>query len=306
MRRWADETAATMRRGSTAAAVVAVVVLAAAAAFGFVQLRHRAPAAEVDPHGVVLAPSRLDAIVRAAAAVSAATPAAELAAEGKKLFESTAVARPGESCQTCHPGGGATPEIGTIVHPRKAGDFTGPRDPPSLWGVASTAPYLWSGSVPTLEQQVTNVIAGFFKPQPAEVVPRQTAALVAYLKTLNPPQTAFDSGTLSPAALRGQKVFNGKGGCIECHGGPLFTDNLVHNTFVPQAPGANDPGSPTQPGAFNTPQLRDVAHTAPYMHNGVLATLRDVVVFYDQRSSIAPLNLSAQEIDDLVEYQRSL
>ena len=55
-----------------------------------------------------------------------------------------------------------------------------------------------------------------------------------------------------------------------------------------------------------TPQMRDLRNTAPYMHNGSLKTLREVVEFYDQRSSIAPLRLTDQEIADLVAYLQTL
>jgi cytochrome c peroxidase len=111
---------------------------------------------------------------------------------------------------------------------------------------------------------------------------------------------------MSAAAIRGEDLFQGKGACIACHGGPLFTDNGLHNTLVPQRDGWNDPGATTPPGAFNTPTLRDLRNTAPYMHNGVFATLKDVVEFYNARSSIAPLNLTPQEVDDLVAYLDSL
>jgi len=52
--------------------------------------------------------------------------------------------------------------------------------------------------------------------------------------------------------------------------------------------------------------MRDLRNTAPYMHNGSLKTLREVVEFYDQRSSIAPLRLTDQEIADLVAYLQTL
>src|SRR3954451_2039389 len=165
------------------------------------------------------------------------------------------------------------------------------------------------------------------------------AALIAYIKTLKPPQSSFDDGTLSPAALRGEKIFQGKGGCIECHGGPDFTDNLVHNTGVPQVdfkspyrPGnplltSNDLGAPAPPpdpacaGAnavacdapppaghafINTPQMRDLKATAPYMHNGAFKTLKEVVDFYNTQSTLKPLNLTPAEVDDLVAYLESL
>ena len=80
----------------------------------------------------------------------------------------------------------------------------------------------------------------------------------------------------------------------------------VTTEMVVKVPGANDPGAPNPPHAFNTPQLRDVANTAPYMHNGVFATLRRVVEFYDKTASTAPLGLSEQQIQDLVAYLKAL
>jgi cytochrome c peroxidase len=111
---------------------------------------------------------------------------------------------------------------------------------------------------------------------------------------------------MSAAAIRGEILFQGKGACAGCHRGPLFTDNGIHNTLVPQRNGWNDPGAPAPPGGFNTPTLRDIRNTAPYMHNGVFNTLREVVEFYNARSSIAPLNLTPQEMDDLVAYMNAL
>ena len=84
----------------------------------------------------------------------------------------------------------------------------------------------------------------------------------------------------------------------------------MHATLVPKVarrrhgPGAARSGPLA--GAFNTPQLRDLRNTAPYMHNGSLRTLREVVEFYDQRSSVAPLRLTEPEIDDLVAYLQTL
>jgi len=140
--------------------------------------------------------------------------------------------------------------------------------------------------------------------------PQEVAALVAYLDTLEPPVSAFDQGTLSASARRGEDLFQGKGGCIGCHSGPLLTDNGLHDTLVPKvADGDTDTGAATSgplKGSFNTPQMRDLRNTGPYMHNGSLKTLREVVEFYDQRSSIAPLRLTDQEIADLVAYLQTL
>jgi len=257
---------------------------------------------------------RLDPILRATEGASTATSRAELVAQGRALFRSQTLAKSGESCQSCHvEGGGTNAEVGTILHPQAEGDFTGPRDPPSLWGVSRTAPYGWSGRTPDLATFVVGTIESHFKDgetQPAGRTASQVAALVAYLETLEPPVTAFDQGTLSAAALRGEELFQGKGGCMGCHAGPLLTDNQLHDTLVPKVARTDtDPGAATSGplrNTFNTPHLRDVRNTAPYMHNGAIKTLRQVVEFYDQRSSIAPLRLTPAEVDDLVAYLESL
>jgi cytochrome c peroxidase len=303
----------------------------------------------------------------------------ELVAKGRQIFRDTSLFQDGESCQTCHAEGSASAKAGTMVHdtqtparsPMPPTDFDGPRDPPALWGLAKTPPFFWNGDVNTLQKAVERPVFGHMKkfvtgvcrpvaPDPKGAVPpnpdrspdcdaeagRLAAQLIAYIKTLDPPTTAFDQGTMSEAALRGEKIFQAKGGCIECHGGPLFTDNSVHNTGVPQvdvkspysgrqmncltqpktckldlggtppppAPAcrvANPPPGcavnlPPNSAFINTPQLRDVKNTAPYMHNGAFATLEQVVRFYDAQSTIAPLNLTDAEVADLVAYLEAL
>jgi cytochrome c peroxidase len=122
-----------------------------------------------------------------------------------------------------------------------------------------------------------------------------------------PPITAHDQGRLTAEQLRGEEIFVGKGGCIACHGGPLFTDNLIHDTDVPQLPGANDPGAARPPGGFNTPQMRDLRNTAPYMHNGVFKSIEVVVEFYNANEITGgPLRLTPEEKTELVEYLKAL
>jgi cytochrome c peroxidase len=283
--------------GVIAAAVVAILVVTHTGA--------KSPA-HADAHRLTkdVPSSRLHRILDAADVIDTTVPSAELIAEGKHLFRDPALYQDGLSCQSCHTEGGANPDLGTQMHPTSAGDFTGPRDPPALWGVAETAPYLWTGSVPTLEELLARLIRNFFKD--GNPTGERVAALAAYLRSLDPPVTSFDLGTMSSAALRGERLFQGKAGCISCHSGPLLTDNRLHNTLVPQAPGANDPGATNPPHAFNTPQLRDLSNTPPYMHNGVFTTLRQVVEFYDKTASTAPLNLTDQEMNDLVAYMNAL
>ncbi len=156
------------------------------------------------------------------------------------------------------------------------------------------------------------------------------------------------------AAQRGLKLFVGKGNCGVCHFGAGFTNGEFHDVGVPfmVAPGRVDPGrhggikrlaadpynllgahsddpsraSATKTrhvelqhanfGQFKTPSLRNVALTAPYMHDGRLATLRDVVRHYSEldlerlhthgEQLLRPLKLSARETDDLVAFLESL
>jgi cytochrome c peroxidase len=260
----------------------------------------------IDAHGLTkgVPAAQLRHVLDAADVIDTTVPDAKLIAEGKHLFRDPALYQSGLSCQSCHTEGGANADLGTQLHPTAPGDFTGPRDPPALWGVGETAPYLWTGSVPTLEELMARLIRNFFKD--GNPTPERVAALSAYLRSLEPPVSPFDLGTMPPAALRGQRLFQGKAGCVSCHMGPLLTDNRLHNTLVPQAPGANDPGAAAQLHAFNTPQLRDVANTAPYMHNGAFTTLRQVVEFYDKTASTAPLHLTDQEMDDLAAYLQAL
>jgi cytochrome c peroxidase len=264
----------------------------------------------VDPHAPVhLSKAQSRRILAATEAANNSAPQQELVAQGRTLFRSTTVARTGESCNTCHAEGSVVPSVGTINHPRTPTDFNGPRDPLPLFDVTETAPYTWSGNTPTLQAQTVAVIKNFFKAgatQPDSVTGQQAAALIAYMGTIKPPVSPFDTGTMSAAAIRGQAVFNGKGKCSHCHTGNLFTDLQVHNTGVPKAPGETDPGSKASPGAFDTPTLRDIRDTAPYMHNGSVKTLADVVDFYANQSSIAPLSLSAQDKADLVEFMKAL
>jgi len=131
---------------------------------------------------------------------------------------------------------------------------------------------------------------------------------------------AGDQTALSPAAQRGLKLFNGKANCAKCHTGFNFTDEQFHNTGV----GLYDPNldlgryhitkRDEDKGAFKTPTLRDIAKTAPYMHDGSLKTLEEVIQFYDKggiknpylSKEIKPLHLTSQEKADLLAFLNAL
>jgi cytochrome c peroxidase len=148
------------------------------------------------------------------------------------------------------------------------------------------------------------------------------AALAAFERTLvagNSPYDRFIKGQtdeLSQAAQRGMTVFLNAGHCSACHSGPLFSDGGFHNIGIGKSLETADAGRfhvtgrRGDRGSFKTPSLRDVSRTSPYMHNGSLKTLEDVVQFYaaggipgpQLDEDIYPLNLSQQQKSDLVEF----
>ena len=154
-------------------------------------------------------------------------------------------------------------------------------------------------------------------------------AIADYERTIlsgNSPYDRFRAGdahALSPAAQRGLGHFEGKShgrGCISCHAGFNFTDEGYHNIGVGMDRENPDLGRYTltrqeaDKGAFKTPTLRDVASRPPYMHDGSMKTLEEVVAFYNRGGHgnpwlsplIRPLNLTAAEQADLVAFLEAL
>ncbi len=182
-------------------------------------------------------------------------------------------------------------------------------------------------------------------------------AIAAYERTLVQTDTPFDNymngddDALSEQQKRGLEVFAGKGNCISCHNGPLLTNEAYYNLGVPPYSGweddeiaqitfrfelyakgsteemyrstKDDPGlyfrtkQKSDKGKFRVPSLRYTKYTYPYMHNGMLETLADVVAFYNagggenefsanKSAMIKPLGLSDAEQADLVAFLESL
>ncbi|MDW8481504.1 MAG: cytochrome c peroxidase [Meiothermus sp.] len=150
-------------------------------------------------------------------------------------------------------------------------------------------------------------------------------ALAAFERTLLSYDSPFDrfvagdDSALSPAARRGMELFfSERGDCFHCHVGPEFTDDEPRNTGLytvyPDVGLARITGKDEDVGKFKTPTLRNVALTAPYMHDGSRKTLREVVEHYNRGGEpnlnadplIRPLGLSEREVDDLVAFLESL
>jgi cytochrome c peroxidase len=127
---------------------------------------------------------------------------------------------------------------------------------------------------------------------------------------------------VSPEVKKGHELFFGRAACSQCHLGQNFTDSLFHNIGVGWNPATGDfadngryvvTKEDRDKGAFKTPTLRDVALHAPYMHDGSIRTLREVVELYDKAvwnpridPRMKPLRLTPDEIDALVHFMEAL
>jgi cytochrome c peroxidase len=162
----------------------------------------------------------------------------------------------------------------------------------------------------------------FADPQPVTQA-NVLKSLATYVRSLVSPPTPFDAWidgdpqALGPAQQRGFRLFTGKGACVLCHVGWRFTDDKFHDIGLRSSDGGRGlvPGGTPGLMAFKTPSLRELTRTAPYMHDGSLATLADVVRHYAgrfvRRLSLAPslrrdLRLSAQEKSDLIAFLQAL
>ena len=129
-----------------------------------------------------------------------------------------------------------------------------------------------------------------------------------------------DRSAMSPAALRGLRLFNGKAHCTPCHSGPLFSNQGFHNIGVGMDKAKPDLGrfdhtqDPADKGKFKVPTLRNIAETPPYLHDGSEATLLDVIEYYNRGGTanpgldplMLPLHLTAREKADLVTFLEAL
>ncbi len=262
---------------------------------------------------------------------------------GKRLFFDTRLSDDGWiSCASCHdPAHGFSDSrklsIGMLGQRSK-------RHAPTLLGRGLGQSQFWDGRAASLEQQVLQPILN-----PEEMgmtiealLPRLhqdptysgltreslAEALAGYVRTIRSEDSHFDvflSGwpmVMSDLELEGLRIFQNKARCYLCHSGRQFTDESFHNTGVAWSESAGllqDEGRAAitgkryHRGAFKTPTLRDVALRGPYMHDGSLLTLEDVIDFYDRGGNpnpyldekIVPLHLSQQEKKALLAFLRT-
>jgi len=223
---------------------------------------------------------------------------------------------PFASCASCHYGENFRDRAShfNILKNSKGKTAQVLRNTPTLFNAADTAPYAWDGRNATVQAQSLEAILNPLEMNGTGTTAEQLDALTAFVKTIKPPESAYDkyingdSTALTEDAVKGLDLFLGKATCSTCHTPPLFTNNKIRkNQINATFSGRTDLGAGfvgTGPNLyFNVPQLRGIILTGPYMHNGALGTLGQVVRFYNQSLS---LGLTAQEISQLVEFLRSL
>lgn len=254
------------------------------------------------------------------------------------------------SCATCHdPQKGFTDQkqFSTGFQAK-----SGTRNSPTVINTAYNFFQFWDGRAPSLEEQakgpmenpveMAHTLAGATQ-RIAEIngyapyflaafgdsevtIDRIVKAIASYERTVlsgNSPWDQFVDGNesaLSESAKRGLTLFEGKARCTQCHVGFNLTDGIFHNLGVGMAAKEPDLGrhivtkEERDKGAFKTPTLRDIQRTAPYMHDGSVKTLEEVIALYDRGGEpnpwldekMLPLNLTEQEKADLLEYLKSL
>ncbi len=270
---------------------------------------------------------------------------------GRKLFFDARLSLDGTvACATCHNpslgfSDGRARAIGIYGQEFKRGT-------PSLINRVFSTAQFWDGRAKSLEDQapqpIQNELEMMNTPENVERTLRAdgeyreefqqifgtdvtmdgiTRALAAFERTLlsgNSPYDKFKAGdtlALSESARRGLALFESERvNCIKCHLGFNFTDEKFHNNGTGQDQPQPDLGRFEQTkqdsdrGAFKTPTLRDMSRTAPYMHDGSLRTLLDVVNYYNNGGipnphlsrHMRPLNLTEEQKLDLVNFMRAL
>ncbi|WP_276133886.1 cytochrome-c peroxidase [Polluticoccus soli] len=273
---------------------------------------------------------------------------------GKMLFFDPILSEDSSvSCASCHKPEFAfadTTQFSQGVHGRIGG-----RNTPSAMNMDSREAFFWDGRAVTLEQQALGPIENplemnlpaneavkrlsrspryrsvfhkVFKQYPnKQNLAQALAAFERTLETSNTPNDRWlndEPHSMSEQQIRGREVFRTKVKCLECHFSPDFTGDEFRSIGLFNGRNANDSGryavtkSPADLGKMKVPGLRNVAITAPYMHNGSFKTLREVIDYYDNpvlhmpdglnRDSLLlhPLGLTEVEKQDLEAFLHAL
>jgi len=276
---------------------------------------------------------------------------AEKAALGRELFFDQRLSGDGtRSCYSCH-----VCEKGlTDGLPRSIGAFGKqlPRSSPTLWNIGYHKEFYWDGRSPSLEKQAMAAWTGanmgakadeiiarlnqlegyrsqfqkvFGADANADNIVKAIAAFERTIITGDTPwdhwrATSGDESRMSPEMRRGWNIFQAIK-CNNCHDGVLFTDFQFHNVGIGMDQKEPDVGrfkvtnNPKDTGAFMTPTLRDIAKSAPYFHDGSVATLEEAVDLmlgggkpnqYLDKTNLQKHDLLPDQKADLIAFLKSL
>lgn len=254
------------------------------------------------------------------------------------------------ACASCHVPQHAFAEPSTLSTGIRG--QRGVRNSPTILNRAYSLAQFWDGRAATLEEQVKGPIVNPVEMGNTEeacvdrlrrvqgyrllfmdafgtpdfTMDHIAMAVATFERTLlsgNSPYDRYRDGdrkALNPAQARGMKIFFDKAKCDKCHEGLNFTSNSFRNIGIGMDKPNPDLGryevtkDPLDWGSFKTPTLREAANTAPYMHDGSLKSLDEVVEYYDKSGTwnknldhdIKPLKLTRDEKADLVAFLKSL
>lgn len=270
---------------------------------------------------------------------------------GKLLYFDPRLSADGTvACANCHHPkfafGDGNP-VSTGIKGQKGG-----RSAPTVFNRAYSLAQFWDGRAATLEEQAKGPMANpiemgnthetvvaslrrvpgyramFLKVFGTEdfTIDHVAKSIATFERTVlsgNSPYDKYKAGNkkaMTPEQVRGMNVYFNRAKCDQCHEGINLTANSYHNIGVGMDKPDPDAGrfvvtkDPKDWGAFKTPTLREIARTAPYMHDGSLKTLEEVVEFYNKGGipnknldgQIKQLNLTAEEKKDLVAFLQAL
>ncbi|MCH9685049.1 MAG: hypothetical protein K0V04_26670 [Deltaproteobacteria bacterium] len=294
-------------------------------------------------------PEHLRPLLRYATTIEGFDP--EAAALGEDLFSATVLSKSrSTSCATCHVAATGFTDGLPIAQSAEPDAAPGLRNTPTIFNRLFSTVQGWSGSAPSLGAQAMVPISAphemrlpldealerLRSPQEGDWAARFSSVFGQEPSASNL-QTVFgsfqalqfspatrvdaflsgDDDALSESERRGFTLFRGKARCAGCHKGRNYTDEsfrsngLVDNGDIGRADAT---GRSRDVGLFRVPTLRAVARTAPYMHDGSFATLRDVLDGYNQGvmapgsidTDVRPLELSEQELVDLQAFLEAL
>ncbi|MBP2447928.1 cytochrome-c peroxidase [Rhizobium leguminosarum] len=272
----------------------------------------------------------------------------QLATLGKMLFFDPRLSgNKNMTCASCH-----NPSFGfetPVKTPIGAANTALARQAPTVLNVAWVSPFFWDGRAPNLEQQAAGPITAaaemngklddavaemqdipdyknwFGEVFPDKGISKETllTAIATYERTVVSNWSPFDrwvdgdEKAVSDSAKRGFELFTGTAGCSSCHTGWNFTDNKFHDIGLPGDDIGRykiDASSPDNKYAFKTPGLRNTLYRGPYMHDGSLKSMDEVIAHYESGGvsrpsldrAMSPFLLTEDESKDLIAFLGTL